>query len=278
MEDGERPTGSAGLLPLFACSSPAEGLEEKLRRVREENRRLAATLGAILADHPHLRALATAPTTSAIAATATARTRSSSAANAAREEANAAREHAVGVTVESRTKVRTVCARAEPCDSDANLSVKDGYQWRKYGQKVTRDNPYPRAYFRCAFAPSCPVKKKVQRDAEDTSMLVATYEGEHNHAQSPAKESARIDSTGYGHAGSLPCSFSVNSSGRMATLDLTNQFPGSSVASVKREVLTPAFQKVLVEEMVNSLKNDAEFMQALTTAVAEKIVQNIPDL
>ena len=58
-----------------------------------------------------------------------------------------------------RIKVTRVCTRIDP--ADATLTVKDGYHWRKYGQKVTRDNPSPRAYFRCASAPSCPVKKKV---------------------------------------------------------------------------------------------------------------------
>ncbi|KAM0853751.1 hypothetical protein ACQ4PT_050869 [Festuca glaucescens] len=259
--DGSPPTDSAGLLPLFASPLQAEGLEEKLRRVQEENRRLAGTLGALLADHPHLRTVAKSPA-SAIAAT----TPSSSAANAAREEA-------VGVKVELRSKVRTVCTRAEPSDSDANLIVKDGYQWRKYGQKVTRDNPYPRGYFRCAFAPSCPVKKKVQRNAEDTSMLVATYEGEHNHAQSLAGESTGDESAG--KAGSLPCSISLNSSGQMITLDLANQGPWSSVQPASREVSTPEFQKLLVDEMVNSLKNDGEFMHALINAVAKKMVENI---
>ncbi|KAF2589861.1 hypothetical protein F2Q70_00040594 [Brassica cretica] len=37
----------------------------------------------------------------------------------------------------------------EPADTpDTSLTVKHVYQWRKYGHKVTRDTPAPRAYFR----------------------------------------------------------------------------------------------------------------------------------
>ncbi|XP_004492806.1 uncharacterized protein [Cicer arietinum] len=57
--------------------------------------------------------------------------------------------------------------------------LDDGYRWRKYGQKAVKNTKFP-SYYRCTHH-TCNVKKQVQRLSKDTSIVVTTYEGIHNH-------------------------------------------------------------------------------------------------
>ncbi|CAI9089030.1 OLC1v1023516C1 [Oldenlandia corymbosa var. corymbosa] len=58
--------------------------------------------------------------------------------------------------------------------------LEDGYRWRKYGQKAVKNSPFPRSYYRCT-SQKCSVKKRVERSYQDPSIVITTYEGQHNH-------------------------------------------------------------------------------------------------
>ncbi|KAL0360924.1 UNVERIFIED_CONTAM: putative WRKY transcription factor 7 [Sesamum radiatum] len=60
----------------------------------------------------------------------------------------------------------------------------DDYSWRKYGQKPIKGSPHPRGYYKCSSVRGCLARKHVERALDDPTMLIVTYEGDHNHAQS----------------------------------------------------------------------------------------------
>ncbi|XP_051127388.1 probable WRKY transcription factor 15 isoform X2 [Andrographis paniculata] len=58
----------------------------------------------------------------------------------------------------------------------------DDYSWRKYGQKPIKGSPHPRGYYKCSSVRGCPARKHVERAVDDPTMLIVTYEGDHNHS------------------------------------------------------------------------------------------------
>ncbi|KAI5072069.1 hypothetical protein GOP47_0012175 [Adiantum capillus-veneris] len=64
--------------------------------------------------------------------------------------------------------------------SNYETVLKDGFKWRKYGQKSVKNNIYPRSYYKCSYE-GCYVHKHVERVALDPCLILTTYRGRHTH-------------------------------------------------------------------------------------------------
>ncbi|XP_057429275.1 probable WRKY transcription factor 20 isoform X2 [Lotus japonicus] len=65
----------------------------------------------------------------------------------------------------------------------ADRASDDGYNWRKYGQKLVKGSEFPRSYYKCTH-PNCEVKKLFER-SHDGKITEIIYKGTHDHPKPP---------------------------------------------------------------------------------------------
>lgn len=89
------------------------------------------------------------------------------------------------VVQESKSDVGTTPSKAP------DKGLDDGYNWRKYGQKLVKGNKFVRSYYKCTY-PNCQAKKQVER-SHDGCKSDINYLGNHHH-QKP-QQSPQVTST-----------------------------------------------------------------------------------
>ncbi|CAD6242858.1 unnamed protein product [Miscanthus lutarioriparius] len=111
--------------------------------------------------------------------------------------------HGGGIKRRKNQARKVVCIPAPAASAGGRTTGEvvpsDLWAWRKYGQKPIKGSPYPRGYYRCSSSKGCPARKQVERSRTDPSLLVITYNSEHNHPW-PTQRSALAGSTRSHHA------------------------------------------------------------------------------
>lgn len=111
--------------------------------------------------------------------------------------------HGGGIKRRKNQARKVVCIPAPAASAGGRTTGEvvpsDLWAWRKYGQKPIKGSPYPRGYYRCSSSKGCPARKQVERSRTDPTLLVITYNSEHNHPW-PTQRNALAGSTRSHHA------------------------------------------------------------------------------
>lgn len=121
---------------------------------------------------------------------------------------------------------------------------RDGFEWRKYGQKNVKNRKFPRSYYKCNHG-DCPVRKQVEE--LQSGQMMCTYECYHNHLRKGDSIVRHMQDDGAMSSSSVSCTTSAAPSFGMALGSDTSDnggfgMPVSSTSSsvlVKCETIAP---------------------------------------
>ncbi|GER32427.1 WRKY DNA-binding protein 33 [Striga asiatica] len=89
---------------------------------------------------------------------------------------------------QGHSKTGIIESSSEHKDSVSSVSAErtsdDGYNWRKYGQKLVKGSEFPRSYYKCTY-PNCEVKKIFERSPSG-QITEIVYKGSHDHPKPQA--------------------------------------------------------------------------------------------
>ncbi|RLN09893.1 putative WRKY transcription factor 14 [Panicum miliaceum] len=152
--------------------------------------------------------------------------------------------HGGGIKRRKNQARKVVCIPAPAASAGGRTTGEvvpsDLWAWRKYGQKPIKGSPYPRGYYRCSSSKGCPARKQVERSRTDPSLLVITYNSEHNHPW-PTQRNALAGSTRSHHAKNSKNNSSHNLQKPTVKAELDHQTPAvTSAATAATSTTTTA--------------------------------------